>query len=284
MRKLGTPEECLSFCRQATSPVVLVPTMGALHEGHASLLALGRKLAGATGTLVASIFVNPIQFGPNEDLARYPRTLEEDFALCVQHGVDAVFVPEAETMYAPDQSAFVDELVLSGVLCGASRPGHFRGVCTVVAKLFHLTAANIAVFGEKDWQQLAVIRRMVRDLSFPVEIVGSATVREADGLAMSSRNRYLSKEERAVAPGIYAALVKAREEATGLARSPRQVREKLWERLEKLPGASVDYAEVVDAETLGEPEGFGQRSVRAIVAVRIGVTRLIDNLAIFSRE
>ncbi len=257
--------------------------MGALHQGHAALLEEGRKLAGKNGTLVASIFVNPIQFGPSEDLSRYPRTPEADLALCRHHGADAVFSPSPEAMYRPDRSAFVEETSLSSVLCGASRPGHFRGVCTVVAKLFHLTSADIAVFGEKDWQQLAILRRMARDLDFPVEIVACPTVREPDGLALSSRNRYLSAEERRSAPGIYAALLEAKKNAEAPGATPASVREKLEKTLSSLPGATVDYAEIVDGESLRQPEVFASPT-RAIVAVRFPSARLIDNLSVFSPQ
>jgi pantoate--beta-alanine ligase len=171
--------------------------MGALHAGHAALIDAARVRAGKNGTVVVSIFVNPTQFGAKEDLADYPRTLEADLKICAAHGADAVFVPTADEIYPPGDATFIEETSLSRGLCGAQRPGHFRGVCTVVAKLFNIVRPDAAFFGEKDFQQLAVIRRMTRDLFLGIEIVGHPTVREADGLAMSSRNRYLSADERA---------------------------------------------------------------------------------------
>ena len=180
----------------AGSPVVFVPTMGALHEGHLELMREARKLAGDRGSVIVSIFVNPLQFGPKEDFSKYPRELEADAAKCESVGVDAIFNPGADEMYPPDRSVVVLETKLGTRLCGASRPGHFDGVCTVVLKLFNLVRAQIAVFGKKDYQQLAIIRRMVRDLNVPIRIIGHETVREPDGLAMSSRNRYLDPHER----------------------------------------------------------------------------------------
>ncbi|MEI8313361.1 MAG: pantoate--beta-alanine ligase, partial [Verrucomicrobiota bacterium] len=175
---------------------VLVPTMGALHAGHSALIRSARKLAGGSGSVVVSIFANPIQFGPKEDFSSYPRPFRRDVAICRAAGADAVFAPSVEELYAGDASVTVDESHLSTALCGRSRPGHFRGVCTVVAKLLLIAQPTHAVFGEKDWQQLAILRRMVRDLNFPVQVVGHPTVRELDGLATSSRNAYLSPLER----------------------------------------------------------------------------------------
>ena len=190
-------------------PIVLVPTMGALHDGHATLVREARKLAGRGGTVVVSIFVNPTQFGPGEDFEDYPRDLEADRATCAQSGADVIFHPTPADMYAGDASIEVNESRLSKLLCGASRPGHFAGVCTVVAKLFNLVRPDIAVFGKKDYQQLAIIRRLVRDLNMGVEVHGVETVREDDGLAMSSRNLYLDEEQRAQAPAIRRALLAA---------------------------------------------------------------------------
>ena len=185
--------------------------MGALHPGHAALIDAARARAGQNGTVIVSIFVNPAQFGPSEDLARYPRPLAADLALCRQHGADAVLTPTADEMYPPGDSTVVEENALSRGLCGAARPGHFRGVCTVVAKLFHILRPEAAIFGEKDYQQLAVLRRMARDLFLDIEIIGHPTIREPDGLAMSSRNRYLSPEKRAQAVQFPAALQAAAE-------------------------------------------------------------------------
>lgn len=251
--------------------------MGALHAGHAALISRARTLAGKDGAVVVSIFVNPTQFGPKEDFSSYPRQLSVDAALCRSLGADAVFAPSVEEVYAKDRSVFVDEGVLSNVLCGKSRPGHFRGVCTVVAKLFLIVQPDVAIFGEKDWQQLAIIRRMIRDLNLPVKALGHATVREKDGLAMSSRNQYLTPEERAVAPGIQAALKKAAGQKTvaGILKAGRR-------RIEKIPGARLDYLELVDAETL-EPVKNLKKTMRLATAVFLGKARLIDNIGVPKR-
>ncbi len=254
--------------------MVLVPTMGALHEGHAALIRRARRLAGPQGTVVVSVFVNPTQFGPKEDFSRYPRPIRADLKVCRENGADLVFRPEPTEMYAVDASARVDETSLSAHLCGASRPGHFGGVGTVVAKLFLIVQPQIAVFGEKDWQQLAIIRRLVRDLNFPVRIVGHPTVREADGLARSSRNAYLTPEERAVAPGIYAALTRAAAEPTA-----GRILRSAGRALAALPGARVDYVRLVDAETL-EPATRLRRRTTLAAAVFLGRARLIDNVQI----
>jgi pantoate--beta-alanine ligase len=260
------------FLRSSAHPIVLVPTMGALHDGHAALIRRARRLAGTKGTVAVSIFVNPIQFGPKEDLAKYPRPWKKDLAVSRACGADLVFAPEVEEVYAHDRSVIVDENSLSAFLCGASRPGHFRGVCTVVAKLFLMLQPDIAVFGEKDWQQLAVIRRMVRDLNFPVRIVGHETIREPDGLAKSSRNAYLTPGERAVAPGIQAALRTAAQKST-----PAAIRSAALRAIEKIPGARLDYVELVDAETLQAVKNL-RRPMRLATAVFLGKARLIDNI------
>jgi len=259
---------------------VLVPTMGALHRGHASLVEFAAA-ARPEAVRVVSIFVNPTQFGPGEDFAAYPRTLDEDLRLCASLGVAAVFAPQPAEVYEQDASVSVVERRLSSRLCGASRPGHFDGVCTVVAKLFLLVQPEAAVFGEKDYQQLAVIRRLVRDLHFPVEILSAPTVREPDGLAMSSRNRYLSPEEREHAPGIHAAL---REVASGISQatlaSPAEALAELRRRVGAIPGAEIDYLEIVDAESLEPLSEFGGATPRLLAAVRFGRTRLIDNVGV----
>lgn len=274
MKVVKTVSAARTQLRRLPGPVVLVPTMGALHQGHAALIDTARQLAGPQGTVVVSIFVNPTQFGPKEDFARYPRPLRDDLALCRREKVDVVFTPEVEEMYYPDASIAIEESSLSQFLCGASRPGHFRGVCTVVAKLFLTVFPDAAVFGEKDWQQLAIIRRMVRDLNFPTHIVGHPTVREADGLAVSSRNRYLSAEERAAAPGIYAALTAAARHSrrSDILRTGRKA-------LEAVPGLRIDYLELVDAETL-QPVRNLAKPCRLAAAVYLGSTRLIDNVPV----
>ncbi|MGY8643013.1 MAG: pantoate--beta-alanine ligase [Verrucomicrobiales bacterium] len=261
-------------------PRVLVPTMGALHDGHLSLCDIARKKTEMTGTVVTTIFVNPTQFGPNEDLDAYPRPLEADLEKCRSHGVDAVFAPSANSeIYASDASISISETSLSNHLCGASRPGHFRGVCTVVAKLFNLTQPDAAVFGEKDFQQLAIIRRLVRDLNLPVKIIAGTTVRESDGLAMSSRNAYLSPEARAQAPIIRQSLEHAAatiqpftfDESIGLLRKT----------IESAPLAKIDYIEIVDAETMQPISSLeSDRPARIAAAVFFGKTRLIDNIGV----
>ena len=259
-------------------PMVLVPTMGALHEGHAALVRKARKLAGPDGFVAVSIFVNPTQFGPKEDFGAYPRTWEADLELCEKNGADGIFHPSVEEVYADDRSITVEEASLSNVLCGASRPGHFRGVCTVVAKLFNILRPDTAVFGEKDWQQLAIIRRMVRDLNFPVKIVGHPTIREKDGLAMSSRNAYLTPEERAVAPGIQQAMKEAARLAT-----PSKILHAARTKIARIPGGRIDYVELVDAETL-QPAANLRRPARLAAAVFLGKARLIDNIGVPPRK
>lgn len=246
--------------------------MGALHAGHLALVRRARKLAGKRGLVAVSIFVNPAQFGPNEDFSRYPRPFARDAALCREAGVDLIFNPSPEQMYPAGFSTYVNEESLSAVLCGRSRPGHFRGVCTVVAKLFNILAPDIAVFGKKDFQQLAIIRRMVRDLDIPVKIIGMETVRERDGLALSSRNQYLSADERARAPLIRKALLEG-------SKNISTARKVVTDGIAAIPGARVDYVEVLDAETM-QPINDKTRTAVVAVAVFLGKTRLIDNIAL----
>jgi pantoate--beta-alanine ligase len=279
MRSLRTAAQARKFVLAGNGGDVLVPTMGALHEGHAALLRKGRKLAGTQGRLICTIFVNPTQFGPKEDFSRYPRTLAADLQMCRACGVDAVFLPEPSTMYFADDSTQVRENLLSQNLCGASRPGHFHGVCTIVAKLLLLFQPTSAVFGEKDWQQLAIIRRLARDLFLPVKIVGHPTVREKDGLALSSRNRYLTPEQRTAAAGLSAALRECARRAKQGETSVSRLRQFLRSRLRALPGAKLDYAEIVTADSL-QPTLQLTTPARALVAVFFGKTRLIDNYPI----
>lgn len=267
-----------TLVRKSGHPVVLVPTMGALHRGHGDLIRHARKLAGRNGCVVVSIFVNPTQFGPQEDFSSYPRPEKADLTLCREIGADAVFLPPPSEMYAPDASVFVDESRLSTGLCGASRAGHFRGVCTVVAKLFLIIQPDVAVFGEKDWQQLAVLRRMTRDLNFPVHIVGHPTVRESDGLAVSSRNAYLTPAERAVAPGLHAAL-----RAAAARKSAGAVLRAVKNQIAKISGARLDYVSLVDSETLEPARNFSRETTLA-AAMFLGRARLIDNIQIPSRS
>ncbi|MEO5913705.1 MAG: pantoate--beta-alanine ligase [Luteolibacter sp.] len=258
-------------------PRVLVPTMGAFHPGHISLMHRAREIAGPNGTMIVSIFVNPIQFDRASDLAAYPRPMESDIAECEGAGVDVVFTPDAGSMYFPDRSVTVTETLLSRGLCGATRPGHFDGVCTVVLKLFLLTGCDAAIFGEKDFQQLAIIRRMVRDLDVPVEIISCPTVREPDGLAMSSRNTRLTPEQREDAPRIRKALLEAAslETADEILRSARTL-------IEASPLTRIDYLSLVDAETL-QPVIALERPAVLAAAVFYGEVRLIDHIAVKAR-
>ncbi len=256
---------------------ILVPTMGALHQGHLELIRIARDRAGADGEVVVSIFVNPLQFEPGSDFERYPKVEKGDEELCRKAGVDLLFRPGTGEMYAEDRSVFVEETSLSDTLCGRSRPGHFRGVCTVVAKLFNILSPDAAVFGEKDFQQLAIIRRMVRDLNFKIEIVGAPTVREQDGLACSSRNRYLNQEERKQAPILRAALLQASELVSAGETSGTRVVASVREQIAGAPLARIDYIDLVDAENL-QPRQVIQLNSLLALAVFFGQTRLIDNI------
>ena len=274
MKIVITAAEMQSLSSHREGRRVLVPTMGALHAGHVSLIRLARENAGGSGEVAVSIFVNPLQFEPGSDFTLYPRPEAADEAICRAEGVDLIFRPAPDEMYFPDRSIFVEETALSERLCGASRPGHFRGVCTVVTKLFHLLAPDAAVFGEKDFQQLAIIRRMVRDLNMPIDIIAGPTVREADGLALSSRNQYLSADERTEAPVIRTALLEA---AQSKEMSVRKVLAMVEEKIESAPLARIDYAEIVGADDLQPRLTVEPRSLLA-VAVFFGKTRLIDNI------
>ncbi len=255
-------------------PVVLVPTMGALHEGHASLISMAREKAGAEGTVLVSLFVNPIQFDRAGDLAAYPRTLAADLEICEARGADGVFIPDDGEMYFPDRSVTVTENSLSAHLCGATRPGHFDGVCTVVLKLFLLTGCDAAVFGEKDFQQLAVIRRMVRDLDLRTEIIPHPTMRESDGLAMSSRNARLTHEHHADAPRIRRALLAAADESDAAS-----ILRVAGEIISQSPFARIDYLSLVDEENLAPTESVTKPAILAC-AVFYGEVRLIDHIAV----
>lgn len=261
--------------KKAGATVGYVPTMGALHEGHISLMERARQ---ENDYVIVSIFVNPTQFGAGEDFAAYPRNQERDCMLCEQAGVQMVFCPTAEEMYLPDKSTTVGVGGISEVLCGETRPGHFDGVCLVVAKLFNIIAPDRAYFGQKDAQQIAVVRKMVRDLNMDVEIVACPIVRETDGLAKSSRNVYLSQKERSAARIVSQALYAVRGMLEKGERNAAVLRDTLMRYICKEPLARLDYAEIVDNESLTAIEGEIRSTVLIPVAVYIGKTRLIDNI------
>ena len=278
MKIVSTIPEMRTSSRQARSQAMrigLVPTMGALHEGHLMLVRAARR---NSDLVVASIFVNPTQFGPNEDYARYPRNLKEDCALLELEGVDVVFAPSREEMYpaGPDATWVVVE-AMSNRLCGRSRPGHFRGVTTVVSKLFHIVEPDLAFFGQKDAAQVAIIRRMVRDLNIPVSIEVCPIIREADGLALSSRNRYLHSNERKAALTLHRSLLRAREIFDQGERETAKLIAGAQAEFVREPGARLDYFEIVDPDTL-EPEPVIRKPALAAVAAFVGNTRLIDNI------
>ena len=256
---------------------MLVPTMGALHKAHGELIRIARKHAGQKGEVAVSIFVNPLQFGPGSDYERYPRPEKQDENFCRNAGVDLLFRPTPAEMYADDRSVFVEETTLSSTLEGKSRPGHFRGVCTIVTKLFNLLSPDAAVFGEKDFQQLAIIRRMVHDLNFKIDIVAVPTIREGDGLAFSSRNEYLNLEERKQAPVLQRALLAAAEKAKAGEKSAKLIVGLAQNVISEASLARIDYVNLVDAENLQPVEIVRPKSVLAL-AVFFGRTRLIDNI------
>jgi pantoate--beta-alanine ligase len=260
--------------RMENKPRVLVPTMGALHKAHGEMVRVAREHAGNDGEVALSIFVNPLQFEPGSDYNRYPRLEKADEEFCRNAGVDLLFRPSVTEMYAVDRSVFVEEFSLSSTLEGKSRPGHFRGVCTVVAKLFNILSPDAALFGEKDFQQLMIVRRMARDLNFKTNIIAVPTVREDDGLAFSSRNQYLNTEERKQAPVLHKALMAG---ANAGNKSAREIVDLVSDVIREAPLARIDYAELVDAETLQPVETVGPNSLLAL-AVVFGKTRLIDNI------
>ncbi len=256
-----------------------VPTMGALHAGHRSLIERARR---ENDRVIVSIFVNPLQFGPAEDFARYPRSFSKDRRFCAKAGVDALYHPGVDEMYPPGFQTRVELPALSEKLCGKFRPGHFQGVATVVLKLFEQARPDRAYFGEKDFQQLVVIRRMARDLALGVRIVGCPTVREKDGLALSSRNAGLTPRQRSEAPALYRALrlgLTAIKQGASLS----QARSMMRRRLQEIPGARIDYAEIVDPDTLEAPRRTDGR-LRALAAIRLGKTRLIDNIPLLCQD
>lgn len=277
MKVFHTPEEMHAWCaeqKRAGKRIALVPTMGCLHEGHFSLMREAKKQADLT---VVSIFVNPTQFGPTEDYAAYPRTEQQDLAACEREGVAAVILPKPEDMYPEGASTWVEETVLEKGYCGAQRPGHFRGVCTVVAKLFNIVGPDVAVFGQKDFQQVAVIRRMVRDLNFPITIVRAPIVRESDGLAKSSRNVYLSPEARESALSLSRSLFAAKAAVDAGERESATLEAAICDATSS-EGWIPDYAKVVDSETLEPLEEVVPGRSAILLACRQKGLRLIDNI------
>lgn len=278
MQIFTNPQDLAAQCRSwhaAGEDIALVPTMGYYHAGHEALMDQGRGLA---KRLVVSLFVNPTQFGPNEDLSAYPRDIERDTQIAAAHGADAIFIPEPASMYAEDHATWVEVPDLSRIMCGLSRPTHFRGVCTVVLKLFMITQADVAVFGQKDWQQQAILRRMVRDLFYPVKIVPCPIVRAEDGLALSSRNVYLDADERKQAPEIYAGLKFARELVEHGETSVPILRDQVLRRwAARLPLGRLDYLYVVDPVSLEQKDTIDGPALMAC-AIKMPHARLIDNI------
>ncbi len=275
IQKIKKMQAYSTFLRKKGMSIAVVPTMGCLHEGHLKLIDTAKKHADA---VIVTIFINPTQFGPKEDFSKYPRPFRNDLALCKKHGADAVFAPSPAEMYSADSSTWVEELMLSKNLCGKSRPGHFKGVTTVVAKLFNATLPDFAVFGRKDFQQAKIIARMVRDLNFPVRIVLENIVREKDGLAKSSRNTYLSREDRNGALSISRSLKSAKLAISNGERKVENVRKNIVSEIEAAAGR-VDYVEIVDPENL-EPAKNLSGKILIAVASFFGKTRLIDNIEI----
>lgn len=260
--------------RQLDHTIGFVPTMGFLHEGHLSLIHDARKRA---DEVVVSIFVNPTQFGPGEDLEAYPRDLPRDIELIRQEGADIVFTPKPEELYPKNFQTFVELEKLPAHLCGISRPTHFRGVATVVTKLFNIVKPHVAVFGQKDFQQLAVIRRMVQDLNFDIEIIGAPTVREPDGLAMSSRNTYLTNEQRVSGLSLYQSLQKVQELLKNGIKNTEELIKAASELIQSYPETQIDYVSICDPDTLEDLPIIDRPALMAL-AVKVGKTRLIDNM------
>ncbi len=266
--------QALAEIRRTGAVIGFVPTMGALHAGHGRLIEQARK---ESGCVVVSIFVNPIQFNREDDYQRYPRTLARDVEICEELGADIVFAPAIEEMYPAPQSTFVEVAGVTEHLCGKFRPGHFRGVATVVTKLFNIVQPDRAYFGEKDAQQVAVIRRMIRDLNMPVTLVEAPTVREPDGLALSSRNLHLNADERRIAPALYRALKAGEKSIAGGAADPEEVKRQMRAVLDEQPEIRIEYLEIVDPDEM-QPVDRIAGPVRIAAAVWLGSTRLIDNI------
>jgi pantoate--beta-alanine ligase len=273
IRPIAEMQEKALALRRTGQRIGFVATLGYLHEGHASLVRIARQRA---DVVVVSVFVNPTQFGPHEDFSQYPRDFARDEEICREAGADIVFYPSVEAMYAPDHSVYAEDESLSRFLCGASRPGHFRGVCTIVSKLFNLVLPDLSVFGAKDAQQVRIIRRLVRDLNFPVEIIEGPTLRESDGLAMSSRNALLTADERSQATGLRRALDRAEKMYRAGERDADLIAREMKKVITQAPSARIDYVQVVDNETL-QPVIEIERPALVAVAVKFSKTRLIDN-------
>ncbi|HEA83879.1 MAG: pantoate--beta-alanine ligase [Thermodesulfobacterium sp.] len=276
IKKISKMKEISKNWRREGLKIAFVPTMGFLHEAHLSLVRKAKELGDKT---VVSIFVNPLQFGPKEDYKEYPRDTKRDLELLKNEGVDAVFIPEPEEMYPPDFQTYVEVTRLTTGLCGAFRPGHFKGVTTVVLKLFNIINPDIAVFGEKDYQQLQVIRQMVKDLNMDTEIVAHPTVREEDGLAMSSRNIYLSSDERKSATSLYKALLLAKKLISEGEKDPQKIKKEMEKFIHSFPFTRVQYIEFIDPVNL-EPVKEINKPVLCALAVFVGKARLIDNMLI----
>lgn len=276
IQKVAAMKAYVKAIKDKGETICLVPTMGYLHKGHLDLMRMGRPMA---DHLIISIFVNPTQFGPNEDLDKYPRDMERDTQLAASVGVECIFFPDVSRMYPNGYATYVNVERITTGLCGAARPTHFRGVTTVVAKLFNIIEPELAIFGEKDYQQLAVIKRMVDDLNMNVKIIAHPTVREEDGIAMSSRNKYLNPEERKNALVLHRSLLHARDRVKSGEKSAAKIRDEVVEMISETPGSVIDYVEIVDADELEPIEQFNAAAVMAL-AVKFGATRLIDNITL----
>lgn len=281
MKKIKSVDEIKAIIKEikkSGKTIGFVPTMGYLHEGHISLIKRARS---ENDVVVVSVFVNPTQFGPNEDYDKYPRDEDRDSKLCMDAGCDILFMPNKDDMYRQNYSTYVEVFGLTEGLCGAKRPGHFRGVTTIVTKLFNIVKPDKAYFGQKDAQQLAVIKRMVKDLDMDVEVVGCEIIRDVDGLALSSRNTYLSNEERQQAPVLYKSLVKAKEAVENGQRNAEEVKKLIENHINTAKDAVIDYIEIVNNETLKPVEKI-EGEVLIALAVKFGNTRLIDNMVVIA--
>jgi len=280
VKVISSPQQMQKIClglRAKNKKIAVVPTMGFLHEGHLTLLKKARRKA---DTLILTLFVNPTQFGPKEDLNRYPQDKKGDLAKARLCGVDYVFMPKPASMYPEGYETYVDVVLATKNLCGASRPGHFKGVTTIVAKLFQITQPSVAFFGLKDFQQFAVIKKMVQDLNMPVQMIGVPTVREKDGLALSSRNVYLNPEERRAALCLSQGIAWLKNEVKKTPKSLKMIRQKLVAEIKQQPLAKIDYLEFVDAVTLQPLATYKKKQTLLAMAVFIGKTRLIDNVVV----